>query len=129
MFVFDLTGSMGGFREILNTRHKVRRCLTFGLSLLLLPYNLDRPLTYDTALVRSTINSLYIRYGGDGPEDYARVLWEMLNDPAIGWRSSCAKFVIFWLDNIPHACDLYNPSRPYSAYTGTDPGRDAIAGT
>jgi len=29
----------------------------------------------------------------------------------------------------PHACDLYNPSRPYSAYTGTDPGRDAIAGT
>jgi hypothetical protein len=44
------------------------------------PYNLDRPLTY------FTINSLYIRYGGDGPEDYARVLWEMLNDPAIGWR-------------------------------------------
>ena len=53
----------------------------------------------------------------------------MLNDPAIGWRSSCARFVIFWLDNIPYARDLYNPSRPYSAYTGTDPGRDAIAGT
>jgi hypothetical protein len=48
----------------------------------------------------------------------------MLNDPAIGWRSSCARFVIFWLDNIPHACDLYDPSIPYSAYTGTDPGRD-----
>ena len=68
------------------------------------PYNLDRPLTYDTALVRSTINSLYIRYGGDGPEDYARVLWEILNDPAIGWRLSCAK-------NIPHACDLYIRAR------------------
>ncbi|MDT7904148.1 MAG: hypothetical protein RQ967_02925, partial [Candidatus Caldipriscus sp.] len=54
------------------------------------PYNLDMPLTYDTASVRSTINSLYIREGWDGPEDYARVLWEMLNDPAIGWRSSCA---------------------------------------
>jgi hypothetical protein len=75
------------------------------------PNNLDRPLTYDTALVRTTINSLYIRGGGDGPEDYARVLWEMLNDPAIGWRSSCARFVIFWLDNIPHACDLYIRAR------------------
>jgi hypothetical protein len=53
----------------------------------------------------------------------------MLNDPAIGWRSSCARFVIFWLDNIPHACDFYDPSRPYFAYTGTDPGRDVIAGT
>jgi len=53
----------------------------------------------------------------------------MLNDPAIDWRSSCARFVIFWLDNIPYACDLYNPSRPYFAYTSTDPGRDAIAGT
>jgi len=32
MFVFDLTGSTDGFLEILNTRHKVRRCITFGLS-------------------------------------------------------------------------------------------------
>ena len=87
------------------------------------PYNLDRPLTY------FTINSLYIRFGADGPENYARILWEMLNDPTIGWRSCCTRFVIFWLDNIPYARDLYNPSRPYSAYTGTDPGRDAIAGT
>jgi len=36
--------------------------------------------------------------------------------------------VLFWLDNIPHACDLYSPSRPYSYYTGVDPGRDGIAG-
>ena len=31
------------------------------------PYNLDRPLTYYTALVRPTINSLYIRYRGTVP--------------------------------------------------------------
>jgi hypothetical protein len=159
MFVFDLTGSMGGelsyaktnANAIMDSLKSSIPDIRFGVASHAdypsyysycgysatygssgsgdFPYNLDRPLTYDTALVRSTINSLYIRYGGDGPEDYARVLWEMLNDPAIGWRSSCARFVIFWLDNIPHACDLYNPSRPYSAYTGPDPGRDAIAGT
>ncbi len=93
------------------------------------PYTLDRPLTYDTSVVRAVINSLYLRYGGDGPESYARLLWEMLNDPSIGWRNTCARFVLYWLDDIPHACDIYNPSRPYSAWTGTDPGRDGVAGT
>lgn len=93
------------------------------------PYRLDRPLTYDTALVRSVINSLYILNGVDAPESYARLLWEMLNDPSIGWRTTCARFVLYWLDNIPHACDIYDPTRPYYAYTGTDPGRDGIAGT
>jgi hypothetical protein len=29
----------------------------------------------------------------------------------------------------PHACDLYDPLRPYFAYRGTDPRRDAIPGT
>ncbi len=94
------------------------------------PYRLDQPLTYDTATVRAVLSSISSTlYGNDGPESYARALWEMIHDPSIGWRTECARFVIFWLDNIPHACDLNDFSRPYSYNTGTDPGRDASAGT
>ncbi len=93
------------------------------------PYSLNQPLTYDTALVRAAISSLPLLCGSDAPESYARLLWEMLNDASIGWRTTCARFVLYWLDNIPHGCDIYDPTRPYSAYTGTDPGRDALAGT
>ena len=94
------------------------------------PYRLDQPLTYDTALVHSVLSSISSTLSGnDGPESYARALWEMLHDGGIGWRSECARFVIFWLDNIPHACDINDPSRPYSYNTGVDPGRDASAGT
>jgi len=156
MFVFDLTGSMGvelsdaqaNANAIMDSLKSSIADIRFGVASHSdypafydycgysatygssgdFAYALDRPLTYDTSLVRASINSLYIRYGGDGPEDYARVLWEMLNDPSIGWRTSCARFVLFWLDNIPHACDLYSPSRPYSYNTGVDPGRDGIAG-
>ncbi|NPB03926.1 MAG: hypothetical protein GXO39_05885 [Thermotogae bacterium] len=94
------------------------------------PYSLNQPLTYDTATVRAVLSSISSTlYGADGPESYARALWEMLHDTAIGWRAECARFVIFWLDNIPHACDLNDLSRAYSYNTGTDPGRDAVAGT
>jgi len=94
------------------------------------PYRLDLPLTYDTATVHSVLSVISSTLsGGDLPESYARLLWEMLNDTAIGWRSECSRFVIYWLDNVPHGCDLNDPSRPYSYSTGTDPGRDATAGT
>ncbi len=157
MFAFDLTGSMGGelsyaqanANAIMDSLKSSIPDVRFGVASHSdypayyswcgysdtygssgdYAYQLNRPLTYDTALVRSAISSLYIRYGYDAPEDYARLLWEMLNDPGIGWRISCARFVVFWLDDIPHGCDINDPSRPYSAYTGTDPGRDAMAGT
>jgi len=84
MFVFDLTGSMGGelsysqananaimdsLKSSSDYPYSYSYCgysATYGISGDF-PYNLDRPLTYDTALVRSTINSLYIRYGGMVP--------------------------------------------------------------
>ncbi len=93
------------------------------------PYRLNLALTYDTAAVRVAVNALSTACGSDGPESYARLLYEMLYDTAIGWRTECARFVIFWLDNIPHACDLNDASRPYYYNTGVDPGRDASAGT
>jgi hypothetical protein len=47
-------------------------------------------------------------------------LYETTSDPGIGWRPGARKFVIAWLDDMPHQCSLG---------TGTDPGRDEIAGT
>ncbi|MEO0147464.1 MAG: hypothetical protein ABIL42_00540 [candidate division WOR-3 bacterium] len=157
MFAFDLTGSMGGelsyaqananaimdslMSSIPDVRFGVSSHSDYPASYSLcgysatygisgdFPYQLNQPLTYDTALVRSAIYSLSILYGADSPEDYARLLWEMLNDPGIDWRRSCARFVVFWLDDIPHACDIYDPSRPYWTNTGVEPGRDATAGT
>ena len=157
MFAFDLTGSMGGeisyaqenANAIMDSLKSSIPDVRFGVASHMdyngsydhcgysatygssgdYPYHLDRALTYDTAAVRAAIDGLSIGYGSDGPESYARLLWEMLHDTAIGWRMGCARFVIFWLDNIPHACDLNDPSRPYYANTGVSPGRDASAGT
>ncbi len=157
MFLFDLTGSMSGelsyaqanAHAIMDSLRSSIPDVRFGVASHMdypraynycgysatygssgdYPYRLDRPLTHDTASVRSAIYSLSIGYGSDGPESYARALWEMIHDTAIGWRTGCARFVIHWLDNIPHACDLNDPSRPYYANTGVSPGRDATAGT
>ncbi len=157
MFLFDLTGSMSGelsyaqanANAIMDSLMSSIPDVRFGVASHMdynayyshcgysatygssgdYPYRLDRSLTYDTASVRSAIYSLSIGYGYDGPESYARALWEMIHDTTIGWRPGCARFVIHWLDNIPHACDLNDPSRPYYSNTGVSPGRDATAGT
>ena len=157
MFAFDLTGSMGdelsdaqaNANAIMDSLMSSIADIRFGVASHMdyngsynhcgysntygsggdYPYRLNLPLTYDTATVRATINSLSLGNGEDGPESYARLLYEMVYDTAIHWRVECARFVVFWLDNVPHACDLNDGSRPVSYNTGADPGRDGVAGT
>jgi len=86
------------------------------------PYQLDQSITSVKSDVATRIYSKSLGNGLDLPEDYARVLYETTADPSIGWRPGARKFVVAWLDALPHDC-ARGPS------TGVDPGRDGIAGT
>ncbi len=94
------------------------------------PYNLDQNVTTNTSKVSSAINSLSLGNGMDGPESYARALYE---SQFAGWREGARKVVIIFEDNVPHDCNLgtYACSGYYSGTntTGVDPGADATAGT
>ncbi len=90
-------------------------------------YNLDTPLTYDRALVKSKIDALRLGWGADGPEDYARVFNEAANDPEIGFRDTARKIMINFGDALPHDDNIYEGISTYYSYSyGGDPGRDGI---
>jgi hypothetical protein len=91
------------------------------------PYRMDQAITADLTAVNGAVGALELGYGYDGPEDYARALYETTADPAIGWRGGAKKVVVAWLDNVPHDCNLAHPD--YPGGTGVDPGRDGVAGT
>jgi len=60
------------------------------------PYSLDRALTGDLASVEAAIYALALGYGADGPESYARVLYESYADPGIGWQDGARRILLFW---------------------------------
>lgn len=147
LFCFDLTGSMGGIlnnvkTNSINIMNAVSATIPdsyFGLITHKdypgffsscsysatygggsdFPYALNQSLVGSTAAVQAAINPLLVGGGADGPESYARALYEAANDPGIGWRSGAARIVVAFLDNIPHDCDLS---------TGWDPGPDGAIG-
>jgi len=93
-------------------------------------YNLDQVLTADRTAVATAINSLVLGYGGDGPQDYERIMYESYADPAIVYRAEAKKILINFGDNVPHDCDLNEgvPGTSGTWTTGSDPGRDEIMG-
>ncbi len=92
-------------------------------------YSLDQSITANLTDVANAINGLSLGAGNDGPESYARALYEAYADPGIGWRTDSKKFIIQWGDNIPHDCNVYACVGISGITTGIDPGRDATAGT
>ncbi len=79
------------------------------------PYALNLDFTNDLDVMKAAVEGLSTASGVDMPENYARVFYESYADPNITWRGDAAKFMIAFLDNLPHDCDLG---------TGDDPGRD-----
>jgi len=156
MFLFDLTGSMGGVissakASAIDIMNDIRSNISdsaFGVGSFMdypdfdpdgycgyystygsssggdYPWNLDQDVTLDTTVVSTSINGLSLGYGADGPEAYARALYE---SQFTGWRTGARKIVIIFEDNIPHDCDF--STFGCSGDTGVDPGRDATAGT
>jgi hypothetical protein len=93
------------------------------------PYRLDQSVTTTYPNVTAAINGLSLGNGADGPESYARALYETYADENIAWRPGARRIVVNWGDAMPHDCDVYGPIG-YSSYsTGMDPGRDGIVGT
>lgn len=157
MFIMDLTGSMGdelnnakvNSINIMNAIRSLIPNTNFGVSSHMdyvgtynycgyssfysltstdYPYRLDASLSSDLSLTGAALNGLNLGNGGDGPENYSRPLWELTNDAATGWRSGSKKIAIFWLDHIPHDCNVYELLGG-NASTGPDIGRDGVAGT
>jgi hypothetical protein len=84
------------------------------------PYMVNQQPTDNTADVASAINGLSIGWGADEPQDYTRVLYEVMS---LHWNITHKKIVIVFGDAPTH--DLN-----FAGYNfGGDPGRDAVAGT
>jgi len=97
------------------------------------PYRLDHALDKDFAGADAAVQAMSLGFGNDGPESYARVMFEAgmdaQGDPTagIGYRAGAQKMLVMFLDNRPHDCDLGDELA--GIVTGIDPGRDATIGT
>jgi hypothetical protein len=89
------------------------------------PYSLDQALTANMTDVQSAVNALVMGSGSDGPESYARALYECYADAGIGWRAGTKKFIVQFGDNIPHDCDVYSCIGQVTT-SGRDPGRNGV---
>ncbi|MDM8007519.1 MAG: VWA domain-containing protein, partial [Phycisphaerae bacterium] len=94
-------------------------------------YLLNLALTDNKAQVSSSINSLVLGSGEDGPQDYGRVFYESYADTGIGYRAGAKKILVNFGDAVPHDCNVAEgiPGGPAPYSTGSDPGRDAVIGT
>ena len=88
------------------------------------PYRIDKVITSDISEVATAINELALLFGGDGPEAYTRVLYDLQDDVTNpGWRLGTTKVVIMFGDAPTH--DLH-----FAGYNfGGDPGRDNVPQT
>lgn len=103
-------------------------------------YNVDQAMTDDYDSVRSAIDRLVVKRGGDNYESYSRVFFEAVHpDNTMGWRSGARKILITFGDDFPHDDDLNegirspDPHLPEVYRTGIeppylDPGRSGDEG-
>jgi hypothetical protein len=84
------------------------------------PYQLEQAINTNADLSIAAIQAMSAGGGADGPESYARVLYEALS---LSWRPSATRFLVLFGDNIPHDEDFWTSS------TGQDPGPDAVGDT
>ncbi len=93
-------------------------------------FSLDHPLDSDCDAVKTTINGLTLGVGGDGPQNYTRMIHEAWANPGFDWRADAQKVVIMFGDNVPHDDDLNagvaSPPFPSPFSTGGDPGADEV---
>ena len=93
------------------------------------PYRLDANLSEVIDNTSNAINAMVLGRGADIPESFTRALWELNNDKTINWRAGSKKIAIYWLDAIPHDCNVYGLIGVNGVNTGPDLGRDGVANT
>ncbi|MFC1921643.1 PKD domain-containing protein, partial [Chloroflexota bacterium] len=91
-------------------------------------YSLDQAVNSNIYATSGIISGLTLGSGGDGPQDYTRIMYESYADPLVGWRSGAKRILINFGDNVPHDNDLNQgvPATTGSWSTGGDPGRDEV---
>jgi len=153
MFVFDRTGSMGdeisqaktSAIQIMNDVRSQLPNTWFGVASFMdypgyyeypgysdwygdsgygdVPWELNIYPSDNITDVFNSINSLWLGYGQDWPEDYTRVLYEVSRVESVGWRSDAKRIVVLFGDAPTHDMD-------FAGYNfGGDPGPDAVAQT
>ncbi len=90
------------------------------------PYNLDQALTDNEATIDAKIQAMVLGYGGDGPQDYTRIIHESYSDGGIGWRGDATSFLILFGDNVPHDTNFDNDNDGTLENTGADLGDDGV---
>lgn len=94
------------------------------------PYLLDQDITDSIATMTTAINSLTIGDGGDGPQDYSRIIYESYqSDLGPSWRANAERFLILFGDNVPHDTNFDYDNDGTLENAGGDPGRDTTIGT
>jgi hypothetical protein len=94
------------------------------------PFRITSPLTTNAAAIATDVNALSLGNGDDGPEAYARALWEVGQadtGAALGFRPDALKLLVNFGDNLPHDRDINagvaDPPFTFSDL-GIDPGRN-----
>ena len=105
------------------------------------PFRVELSLNSSRSVLDSRVNGLDLGFGGDVPESYARVLWELGQDDTrgrLGFRADAATVVIMMGDAVPHSANLNQARGPIGeevdppffdriqADTGLDPGRNGV---
>lgn len=95
------------------------------------PFRVNQVITADGATVQSAINALQLGGGDDGPEAYARALWEVAQPDTgmtLGLRPDALKLVVNFGDNVPHDPNINEgvDGGELAGDTGIDPGRNGV---
>lgn len=102
------------------------------------PFRISQNLTSSSVALTNSVNALALGFGGDAPESYARVLWELGQDDtrtAMGFRNDALSLTIMMGDSVPHDANLNESGvrgedvdPPFfsdaESDTGHDPGRN-----
>ena len=92
-------------------------------------FRVEAPIGTPDPEILDQIDLLSAGGGGDGPEAYTRLLWEVLQtDSGIGFRPGAARVILNVCDDVPHDCapDQFLQGSCALASTGIDPGRDEV---
>ncbi len=91
-------------------------------------YKLDQSLTADKDAVKAVIDGLVTYNGGDGPQNYTRIMYESYTDGAVGWRAGTEQVVIMLHDNVPHDDNINEgvPGKVGTLSRGGDPGPNEV---
>jgi hypothetical protein len=87
-------------------------------------WRLDQAITTGQSSALSAIEALTIGFGGDGPEAYARAVWESDTNPSVGWRPGARHEIVLIADNVPHDVNLNEGISP--AVQLVEPGTDGF---